>query len=712
MSILGIDLGTTNSVVYTYEKGLFKAVDIAGRKVTPTVVSWNPDSGEFYAGHQAKKRVMINPETSIVSNKKHMGDRLHRYLVLDRSYSPVEIAGIFLNYLREETSKTLNTTVRKAVITVPAYFNQNQKEDTLLAAQQAGLEVLKLQAEPTAAAIAYALDRKKNQTILVYDLGGGTFDVSILKVQDNHFKVLAIGGNSDLGGDDFDNAILDYLYKKIQSEFGVDLYQTEEREAKIEKQKLKELAEQAKIELSTTSRTEIVLNTFMGRGPFECQLSRKQFERLIAPHIDRTIEIVRQTIQEAGLGKDDINRVICVGGSTKIPIVRQTIETEIKTPYLAKNVDEIVAEGAAITACNIEKPVTLKSDNNRPVEINDSNVTPFNLGIRLDRDDMGIIIPKNTSLPFSAEKAFTTQTDYAEETEIVVFQGNEKKCSNNVMLGGFTFKGIQRAQAGIPKIKVSFTLNESDILEIEARDESTNTTGKLVIEKFEAKPYEPIKDKKRSIEELRIGVSKVGYDDVGAILEKMNLPWREIKDSKFANLSHLKEFDVVFINCQSGGNASSNREALRQFVEDGGVLYASDCAKSHIQKAFPGKLQIKSNSGFSGDVKCSIEDSDFSRLLNKNQIKIHFNTVLYYAKKVKESQGTVFLSGAYSGGGKRPVVVGFPFGKGYVIFTAFHNYGSASRDEVELLKYVILKPISIVAKTSLVELAEQILKRG
>lgn len=701
--IIGIDLGTTNSVVCIYKKGIVQTLDIYGHKTTPSVVNWNPTNHKFEVGYNAKKRMLIDPENTIVSCKKFMGDPDKLYHINNQTYTPSDIASIIIEHLKRGAEEIVNEKVTKAIITVPAYFKNNQKQDTKLAAEKAGLEVLMLQAEPTAAAIAYGLDKEKDQTILVYDLGGGTFDVSILKIIDNNFTVLATGGDNDLGGDDFDLSIIDFLLKEILIEHQLDLKNDNSKAGIIAKQKLKEVSEQAKIDLSSSNKTSIYFPNLLNLGVFEYELTRSKFVELITPYLEKTIEIIKNTAKEANLGKEDINRVICVGGSTKSPIVKEMITNELKAPYIASNVDEIVAQGAAITGASLVQPILIEGDN-KPIDLNVINITSFDLGIRLDDDVFGVLINKNAQLPIIKEKIFTTKNLNATETEIEIFQGDaSKKCSLNTPLGGFKLKGITKSNTGSPQVLVKFELNKSDILLIEASDLSSKTSSKLIIEKFIPKPYVPDAKKTKELHELRVGVSRVGFDNVGAILSKINIFWTKIKDKEFAKTEKLRNYDILFINCLAGGSASKNANALRNFVDSGGVLYVSDCAKSHIVKAFPNELKFKSNSYYSGKTKCKIVDKDLVQILNKKDITIKFDSVLHVCNKINNTEGKILIDGK-----KAPIVVSFPYGKGFVLFTAFHNYASATKEEIELLKFILLKPLSVAINTSLIELSKRL----
>lgn len=697
MNTLGIDLGTTNSVVYAIRKGELELVKIYGRESTPSVVGWIPESGKMVAGSEAKKRIMLSPETMIVSNKRNMGKPDYFYEVLGNRYSPTDIASLFLGYLAEGAEDTLGEKIKKVVITVPAYFGDKQREATRNAAEMAGLEVLLLQPEPTAAAIAYGLNKEKDQTILVYDLGGGTFDVALMKIKGNSFQTFAVSGDLQLGGDDFDKAIMDYFFKEIMNNYGVDLKNDKSFEARKSKQKLKEIAEETKIELSSLREAQYYIPSFYKNLNLEGTLTRDRYKELIWPYLSKTIAILNETLTAAKLTKDDINRVICVGGSTKSPLIWEILEKEVKTPYMAPDVDKIVAQGAAITAENFISPTPLPPPN---------YVTPNNYGIRAEDDQFSVVIPKNTTYPVSMHKVYTTDQDYAEEIEIEIFQGQHNLCNMNEAIDGFVFKGFQREKAGIPKIDVNFEMDKNGILNITVSDQFTGSSKSLTIERFSPKPFIPGQGKIKILSELTIAVSEIGFDDVGAILTNLGLRWQEISDDKFSDYNFLKRFDVIFINCLAGGDPGSNAPALNRFVKEGGVLYASDCAESHIRHAFPDELTFQGNSYFSSEVSCKISNNEMRSLLNKTNMSITFNSVLYVANEVTNSKAEIVLKSDVAGIGEIPITLQFPYDKGFVIYTAFHNYGTASKDEQELLKYLILKPIATALKTSLKELSD------
>ena len=685
--IIGIDLGTTNCVISTYHRGTTSTVAINGQTNVPSVVCWKPGLDMPLIGKDAKRSVILYPSTSISSNKRNIGDGNITYTINQKTYTPTDITTLLLKYIKEETEKTLNENVTDTVITVPAYFNNNQRKETKIAAENAGFNVLGLLDEPTAAAIAYGLNQEKDQTILVYDLGGGTFDVSILEVRGNQFLVKAIGGDTQLGGDNFDEAILDYIYKEVKSQFDYNLDQDDTVDGRAAKQRLREYAEKAKIELTARRKVEILEPSLLNFGAFSCDITQKKYKELIHGFLDETIRIVHSTIDEAGLTVSDINRVICVGGSTKSPLVQQAIADHIKQPFMAPNVDEMVSYGAAIYAGTMFNPEEV---DNRLIEL--TNITSQDLGIRVADNRMNVLIPKQSELPANFTKIFTTTVNNVTEINIEVFQGNEEMCQNNTPLSGFTLTGIQRARKGVPKIEVTFQMDRNNILSVIAKDLSSGKSSHISINEFTPLPYERKEDAKRDLKDLSLGSSRVGYDDVGAILTALNLPWKLVKDPSFAKTNILEQFDILFINCLSGGNAAKNKKSLRNFVKEGGILYASDCAKDHIAEAFPGKLSFKSNLRYIGDKNIRVCSNEFAEALGKREFPIHFNTVSYYCDRVLDPNGEVFIEGAET---PDPIVVGFPYGEGYVIYTAFHNYGGAKPEEIELLKYVLLKPVLI-----------------
>ena len=475
---IGIDLGTTNSVACVWRRGSIETIAVDGRATMPSAISVRPD-GAVLVGQSAKKRAELEPEQSIVSAKRFIGDSKTQWQIGQKVYTPMDAAAIVLGQLKSAAEKHLGQSVTEAVITVPAYFNNNQKRDTKLAGEAAGFKVLQLLPEPTAAAISYGLDRGKDQTILVYDLGGGTFDVSVLSVKGNRFQAIAVDGDFNLGGDDFDLVLVEHLISilKKRSQFDLESFLDTllgrskskklgiPHEILVAKQRLKEAAEKAKIELSQSNRTQITIPEILGIALDE-EITIDTYNRLITPLVDRTIAKTRAVLKAAKLTPDDIDRVILVGGSTRNKLVRSRIAETIKEPFISDRVDEVVAQGAAIVAGSLSSP----EEDITPIEF--SNVTPFSLGLRAskgkDLDIFKVLIPKNTAIPTTITQEFTTFRANQKSVDISIFQGEATNCKNNTFVGGFRLEGIPPAPVGQPKIAVQFQMDSSDLLVVTA----------------------------------------------------------------------------------------------------------------------------------------------------------------------------------------------------------------------------------------------------
>ena len=426
---VGIDLGTTNSVIAIYRRGSAETLRIDGRSTMPSVVSFRDDTS-ILVGQSAKSRLLLDPENTVASTKRFMGDRSKSYKLAGNSLTPVNIASLILKRLVDSARKELsNAEIWDAVITVPAYFTEDQKEDTKRAGEEAGLNVLRLLPEPTAAAIAYGLDKEKDQTLMVYDLGGGTFDVSILSVKGNQFTVKAVGGNGSLGGDDFDNAIAEWTSKDFKAKTGIDLLSEKGKAAMSARQRLKEAAETAKIELSQSDRAVIAIPDCLGH-PIELEITLAQYNKLIEPMLLSTVECMKSVLRDAKLSADDIDRVILVGGSTKNRAVREIVTREIKEPYTSERVDEVVAHGAAIMASSLYAPDSL--------DIEVSEKTAHSLGIAM-LSEMGeifkAIIPRQTTYPCRLGVLGFTSCAKQEEVLLRVFRGEKRTPDENTYLG-------------------------------------------------------------------------------------------------------------------------------------------------------------------------------------------------------------------------------------------------------------------------------------
>ena len=473
--IIGIDLGTTNSVVAIMDgKDTIVLENPAGKRTTPSVVAWK--GGERIVGEIAKRQLETNPD-SISSIKRLMGTNQKVKVKVDnkeQEFTPEQVSGFILTYLKEYAEKKIGSKIEKAVITVPAYFNNDQREATKVAGKIAGLDVVRIINEPTAAALSYGIDKKdKEQKILVYDLGGGTFDVSILDLSDGTFEVLATSGDNHLGGDDWDNVIVDWIKEKIKKENNFDVSKD-----KMAISRLKEAAEKAKIELSGSDSTTINLPflAITDNGPLnvELELTRSEFEKMTAHLVDRTRKPIMDALKEANLKPSDLDEVLLVGGSTRIPAVQKMVEQTLsKAPNRSINPDEVVAIGAAIQGGVLAGDVS---------DVLLLDVTPLTLGIVTEGDIIAPLIKRNTTIPVTKSQVFSTAVDNQTEVSIVVVQGEREVLEGNKVLGQFNLSGIDPAPRGVPQIEVSFSIDVNGITTVTAKDKKNNKEATITIQ--------------------------------------------------------------------------------------------------------------------------------------------------------------------------------------------------------------------------------------
>ena len=606
--IIGIDLGTTNSCVAVMEGG--EPVVIAnseGARTTPSVVGFTK-TGDRLVGQVAKRQAITNPENTVASIKRYMGTD-HKVTLNGKEYTPQQVSAMILQKLKADAEAYLGETVTEAVITVPAYFNDSQRQATKDAGTIAGLNVRRIINEPTAAALAYGVDKEDDQKIMVYDLGGGTFDVSIIEMGDGVTEVLATNGDTHLGGDDFDERIINWMADAFQTENGIDL-----RKDKMAAQRLKEAAEKAKIELSSAMSSQINLPfiTADATGPkhLDMTLTRAKFNELTADLVDRTMGPVRKALQDAGLRPSDLKKVLMVGGSTRIPAVYDAVKKELNCePFKGINPDECVAVGAAIQGgvLNGEKKGLLLLD-----------VTPLSLGIETLGGVCTKIIDRNTTIPTHKSQVFSTAADNQPSVEVNVLQGEREFARDNKSLGVFHLDGIAPAPRGVPQIEVTFDIDANGIVKVSAKDLGTGKEQNITITAStnmskedidkavkEAEQFAADDKKKREEVDIRNGADQMVFQTEKMLKENGDKLPADVKSDAEAKLADLKTA------VQSGNvdDIKAKQEALSQVFEK---MYQAAAAAQQAAGAQPGPDAGANNQQKPGDD--GVVDADFKEV--------------------------------------------------------------------------------------------------
>lgn len=544
--MLGIDLGTTNSAVAVMERnGPFIVPNSIGERLTPSVVGFTK-AGDILVGKKAKRGAVMNIGRTVFSVKRHMGTG-HRERVEGREYTPQEISAMILQRLKQDAEDYFGEEINDAVVTVPAYFTDTQRQATKDAGEIAGFNVRRVIDEPTAAALAYGLDKEEDQVLMVYDLGGGTFDVSIIEVTAGVFQVRAVSGDNELGGDDFDQRLVDHLLVQFKEEQGVDL-----SEDPIALQRLKEAAEEAKIELSELQETHILIEavTMTEDGPLtvDASLTRAKFEELVSDLVERTIDPVNLALSDAEMTAQDIDKVLLVGGTTRMPMVqRQVKEITGREPQRDLSPEEVVALGAAVQTLVLIEPTdegegdaAARYGREKPVII---HMTPFSLGVGIQHDQFSTIIERNSTYPTEAKDIFTTTRDFQEAITFPIYEGEEQVASENTFLDILRIEGVTPAPRGVPRIEVTFRLNADRILEARAEDLATGVEKVVRIEATDNRLSDEDKirmsaeAKRRSIRSLRGRMNETTNEGATVLLNRADTLLAGADDAELQSLA-------------------------------------------------------------------------------------------------------------------------------------------------------------------------------
>jgi len=708
-NFVGIDLGTTFSeIAHVNEHGVPEVIENAeGERITPSVVLFDGD--EIHVGSYAKDNMAVYPGQGVEFVKRFMGDRLWSFEYGGRKYNASEISSFILKKLKTDAEGKLNTKISDVVITVPAYFGDPQRRATIEAGEMAGLNVVQVINEPTAAAYSYGLHKLgKDQRVLVFDLGGGTFDVTVMEISGEKIEVKATNGDHQLGGKDWDDALTQYIADKFQKTYRINPYDDE-----ADYQSLKEKCLSAKISLSNLPKVNVIYGC-KGKILKE-EITRQKFEEITSRLVNQCRMLTELVLKEAKYRKIDIDVVLLAGGSTRMPMVVNMLKEYFgKEPSKALNPDECVALGAAVKAALLKKETWSLPGQKKtwalPSGMKDINVTSHSFGLAVLKDGElfnSIIIPKNTPYPCEREKSdYVTTYDNQETLDLYVLEGEAEDPRDCDLVGSYQIYDIPKRPAGKTKLKVTYKYNQNQIVEVNTVELGNNNA--LPLKKIENVDLNQLAT--GNAIELKIAVTRPGYDNIGEVLRKLEYQFDTIDDIKVSNGGYLGKYNVLFINCGSGGNPESNSSTLRKFVEKGGILYVSDLAAPQVSTAFPEDICFDKGGYANQWVEANVTDAELQNIVGKT-IKIFFNAggwqyVSKYSQNVK-----VHLKGCFMAeSGKldnMPILISFPKGKGEIIYTSFHNHAQADEKQKMLLNYLVLKSLSMAAKIPVLELAKQ-----